>query len=171
MSNIDFVLLPFLPIVVFNVIETSQFPRLKILHYGFKSHDYNEMAFKPFEESRVASSFGSHSMHLLFLSPDVRPCGTSCCAENDPHPRQGCGSFLRFKICVSPSMNSTVLNGFGYDGNIDGSYVAGISSRTNYSSVGWGGHGHGHGYGINLTSVREVFNKATLKKPPTICNF
>ena len=73
-----------------------------------------------------------------------------------------------FKICVSPSMNSTVLNEFGYDGNIDGSYVAGISSRTNYSSVGWGGHGH---KGRNLTSVREVFNKATLKKPPTICNF
>ena len=63
---------------------------------------------------------------------------------------------LEFKICVSPSMNSTVLNEFGYD--TIGSYVAGISSRTNYSSVGWGGHVHG----INLTSVREVFNRATL---------
>ena len=116
MSNIDFVLLPFLHIVVVKVIETSQFPLHLLAHI-------------------LCISFFSAQMYGL-VEHLVAPKMTHIHVREVPlkdidFPRE-------FKICVSPSMNSTVLNEFGYDGNIDGSYVAGISSRTNYSSVGFG---------------------------------
>ena len=64
---------------------------------------------------------------------------------------------LDIKICVTPSLNITVLKGFGYNSTTE--YGMGISSRSNQSSVGWGGHGHNGG---SLTSAREVFHKAKL---------
>ena len=64
---------------------------------------------------------------------------------------------LDIKICVSPSLNSTTLKEFGYD-DID-MYVAGSTSRSNYSYIGWGGHDHN---GRNLASARKVLNKAKL---------
>ena len=47
---------------------------------------------------------------------------------------------IDIKICVTPSLNSTVLKGFGYDDTA--MYVSGSTSRSNYSSIGWGGHDH-----------------------------
>ena len=63
---------------------------------------------------------------------------------------------LDIKICVTPSLDIAVLKEFGYDDT--GDYAVGASSKSNYSSIGWGGHDQN---GRNLTSVREVFNKAT----------
>ena len=62
---------------------------------------------------------------------------------------------LDIKVCVRPSLDSTALKGFGYGDEV--MYVSGSSS--NYSYIGWGGHDHN---GRNLTSAREVFNKAKI---------
>ena len=64
---------------------------------------------------------------------------------------------LDIKVCVTPSLNITALNEFGYDGTLG--YISGLSNRSNYPSVGWGGHDN---HGRNLSSAREVLNRATL---------
>ena len=64
---------------------------------------------------------------------------------------------LDIKICVTPSLNSTALKEFGYEDTQE--YVIGASNRSNYATIGWGGHDHN---GRDLTSAREVFNKVKL---------
>ena len=64
---------------------------------------------------------------------------------------------LDIKICVTPSLNSTALKEFGYEKTDH--YLFGSSSRSNYSSIGWGGLDH---TGRNMTSAREALNVAKL---------
>ena len=64
---------------------------------------------------------------------------------------------LDILVCVRPSLNSTVLKEFGYDNTA--MYAAGSTFRSNYSSIGWGGHDQN---GRNLTTARKLLNKAKL---------
>ena len=66
---------------------------------------------------------------------------------------------LDIKICVTPSLNSTALKEFGYEDTQE--YMIGSTLRSNYSTIGWGGHDHN---GRHLTSARKVFNKESIKK-------
>ena len=47
---------------------------------------------------------------------------------------------LDIKICVTPSLDIAVLKEFGYDDT--GDYAIGTSSKSNHSSIGWGGYDH-----------------------------
>ena len=64
---------------------------------------------------------------------------------------------LDIKICVRPSLNSTILNDFGYN---DGShYMLGLNSDL--SHFGWGGHSNTT-RGSALASALEVLEAAKL---------
>ena len=64
---------------------------------------------------------------------------------------------LDIKICVRPSLNSTILNNFGYNNSFY--YIYGIDSDASY--FGWGGHSNTT-MGKALASAKEVLEEAKL---------